>query len=258
MWEWEHLYLLTFFLVLASSCCCCCSSSSSSSNSFLFFRRKAGISGRGLGSPLGVSSGGRRPGVGPEESSGRSRGASSRSLFLFRPREDEEEEEEMAAAAEPGAAPPKAPAGVTPVAPRATPTPDPAEEADGVCSPSSRASRPSLCSLNNEPGRLDAYLNPGPRFCLTTKRYETGGEGGDNFIPYAYKTWAFRVNTSTDTCIIYSIHMLTCIFEKQTHAQASKYNSTSHHMFLNMSAVIVIITQYCNVCIFFFYALQNL
>lgn len=237
LWEWENLYLLTFFLALASSCCCCCcccSSSSSSSNSFLFFRRKAGISGRERGRPLGVSSGGRRPGVGPEESSARSRGASSRSLFLFRPREDEEEEEEMAAAAEPGAAPPNAPAGVTPVAPRATPTPDPAEEADGVCSPSSRVSRPSLCSRSNEPGRLDAYLNPGPRFCFTTKRDETGGKGGDNFIPYACKTRSFRFNTCVDACkkIQHSHAYCTNIHLLETYSCTSMqlYSSTSYHL----------------------------
>ena len=119
---------------------------------------------------------------GPEDSSVRGLGASSRSLFLFRLRE-EEEEEEMVAVQD---APPRAPAGESPVAPRATPTPPPVEEAEGVWSPSSRASRPSLCSRSSDPGRLDAYLNPGPRFCLTTKRCETGEKGGDNFIPYAY------------------------------------------------------------------------
>lgn len=40
-----------------------------------------------------------------------------------------------------------------------------------------------FCSLSREPGRLDAYLNPGPLFCFNTKGDK---KLRDNFIPLAY------------------------------------------------------------------------
>ncbi len=51
-----------------------------------------------------------------------------------------------------------------------------------VWSPSSLPSRPAFCSLSREPGRLDAYLKPGPLFCLQAKEWQENTKG--NFIPY--------------------------------------------------------------------------
>lgn len=48
---------------------------------------------------------------------------------------------------------------------------------------SSLMSRFNRESFSSDPGRLDAYLNPGPLFCLTAKRWETRE---DYFISFAY------------------------------------------------------------------------
>lgn len=53
-----------------------------------------------------------------------------------------------------------------------------------IWSPSSLPSRPAFCSLRRDPGRLDAYLKPGPRFCLQAKEWQENTK--DNFIPFDY------------------------------------------------------------------------
>lgn len=53
----------------------------------------------------------------------------------------------------------------------------------GTSGTASLFSRFIFCSLSKEPGRLEAYLNPGPRFCLyARKRQNTQA----NFISYAF------------------------------------------------------------------------
>lgn len=53
--------------------------------------------------------------------------------------------------------------------------------AEETTSPSSFT---GFCSLSREPGRLEAYLNPGPLFCFNTKGDKNGR---DNFISLAYR-----------------------------------------------------------------------
>lgn len=43
-----------------------------------------------------------------------------------------------------------------------------------IADETSASSFTGFCSLSREPGRLEAYLNPGPLFCLNAKRDKIG------------------------------------------------------------------------------------